>query len=186
MRVTMRLFGRLRDLAGASVLDREMPAPATASGVWEAVAAEFPGHRPVRASRCRSRSTRTSRRSRRRWRRRRGGLPAAGVGGIAGTPSQRRAASQQQTGVIQGSDARQADVRRIEVHRSARAAQRRDGAGGSVPVPHPREGAGRDRARRREVPRVQGRRVRDHADRGARRRATTRRCRSWRRRNCAG
>ncbi len=42
MRVTIRLFGRLHDLAGASVLEREVEAPATAAGVWQALAAETP------------------------------------------------------------------------------------------------------------------------------------------------
>ena len=50
MRVTIRLFGRLHDLAGASVLEREIPAPATASGVWQILAAETPGIAPYAQS----------------------------------------------------------------------------------------------------------------------------------------
>jgi molybdopterin converting factor subunit 1 len=42
MRVTIRLFGRLHDLSGASVLDREIEAPATAAGVWQILADETP------------------------------------------------------------------------------------------------------------------------------------------------
>jgi molybdopterin synthase sulfur carrier subunit len=42
MRVTVRLFARLRDLAGASELEREAPAGATARDVWQALLAEFP------------------------------------------------------------------------------------------------------------------------------------------------
>ena len=42
MRVTVRLFARLRDLTGAGELTREVPAPATAQSVWNALAAEWP------------------------------------------------------------------------------------------------------------------------------------------------
>jgi molybdopterin converting factor subunit 1 len=42
MRVTVRLFARLRDIAGASELIRDVPAGATAGDVWRAVVAEFP------------------------------------------------------------------------------------------------------------------------------------------------
>jgi hypothetical protein len=50
MRVTIRLFGRLHDLAGASVLEREIEAPATAAGVWQALAAEHPAIAPYAQS----------------------------------------------------------------------------------------------------------------------------------------
>jgi molybdopterin synthase sulfur carrier subunit len=40
--VRIRLFARLRELAGASVLTRELPAPATALDAWQALVAEFP------------------------------------------------------------------------------------------------------------------------------------------------
>jgi molybdopterin converting factor subunit 1 len=42
MRVTIRLFGRLHDLAGASVLEREIDAPATAAAVWRLLSGETP------------------------------------------------------------------------------------------------------------------------------------------------
>lgn len=42
MRVTVRLFARLRDLAGAGELVREVPAPATVQTVWNALVAELP------------------------------------------------------------------------------------------------------------------------------------------------
>lgn len=45
MRVTIRLFARLRDLAGAGELVRDVPAPATVQTVWQALAAEVPGVR---------------------------------------------------------------------------------------------------------------------------------------------
>jgi molybdopterin converting factor subunit 1 len=50
MRVTIRLFGRLHDLAGASVLEREVEAPATAAGVWQALVAETPAIAPYAQS----------------------------------------------------------------------------------------------------------------------------------------
>jgi molybdopterin converting factor subunit 1 len=40
--VTVRLFARLRELAGASELRREVPDGSTALDVWNALAAEFP------------------------------------------------------------------------------------------------------------------------------------------------
>lgn len=42
MLVTIRLFARLRELAGASELQRDLPPPATARSAWEAIAREFP------------------------------------------------------------------------------------------------------------------------------------------------
>jgi molybdopterin converting factor subunit 1 len=42
MRVTIRLFARLRDIAGAAELIRDVPADATAGDVWRVVVAEFP------------------------------------------------------------------------------------------------------------------------------------------------
>jgi molybdopterin converting factor subunit 1 len=42
MRVTVRLFARLRDIAGATELVRETPAVATAGDLWRALVAEFP------------------------------------------------------------------------------------------------------------------------------------------------
>jgi molybdopterin converting factor subunit 1 len=46
MRVTIRLFGRLHDLAGAAELARDVPAGATVHAVWDALAAEFPALAP--------------------------------------------------------------------------------------------------------------------------------------------
>jgi molybdopterin converting factor subunit 1 len=42
MRVTVRLFARLRDLAGSGELVREVPGPATVQTVWRALIAEMP------------------------------------------------------------------------------------------------------------------------------------------------
>jgi molybdopterin converting factor subunit 1 len=42
MRVTVRLFARLRDLAGAGELVRDVTAPATVQTVWSALVAEMP------------------------------------------------------------------------------------------------------------------------------------------------
>ena len=42
MRVTVRLFARLRDLAGSGELVREVPADATVRTVWQALVGEMP------------------------------------------------------------------------------------------------------------------------------------------------
>ena len=42
MRVTVRLFARLRDLAGAGELVRDVPAPATVQTVWAGLVAVMP------------------------------------------------------------------------------------------------------------------------------------------------
>ena len=42
MRVTIRLFARLRDLAGAGELVRDVPQPATVQTVWRALVTEMP------------------------------------------------------------------------------------------------------------------------------------------------
>jgi molybdopterin converting factor subunit 1 len=42
MRVTVRLFARLRDLAGAGELVRDVPAPATVGTVWRSLVSEMP------------------------------------------------------------------------------------------------------------------------------------------------
>ena len=42
MHVTIRLFARLRELAGASELARDVPDGATASDAWSVVVREFP------------------------------------------------------------------------------------------------------------------------------------------------
>jgi molybdopterin converting factor subunit 1 len=40
--VTVRLFARLRDLAGAGELVRDVEGPATVQSVWKALVAEMP------------------------------------------------------------------------------------------------------------------------------------------------
>jgi molybdopterin converting factor subunit 1 len=42
MRVTVRLFARLRDIAGTADLTRDVSAGATAADVWRGLVAEFP------------------------------------------------------------------------------------------------------------------------------------------------
>ena len=42
MRVTVRLFARLRDIAGCGDLVREAPAGATVADVWHILIGEFP------------------------------------------------------------------------------------------------------------------------------------------------
>jgi molybdopterin converting factor subunit 1 len=42
MRVTVRLFARLRDLAGSGELVREIDGPATVHTVWKGLVAEMP------------------------------------------------------------------------------------------------------------------------------------------------
>ena len=42
MRVTVRLFARLRDLAGSGELVRDVADPATVRTVWQALVAELP------------------------------------------------------------------------------------------------------------------------------------------------
>ena len=42
MRVTIRLFARLRDLAGSGELIRDVEGPATVQSVWRGLVAEMP------------------------------------------------------------------------------------------------------------------------------------------------
>ncbi len=42
MRVMVRLFARLRDIAGAADVTRDVPAGSTAADVWRTLVAEFP------------------------------------------------------------------------------------------------------------------------------------------------
>ena len=49
MRVTIRLFARLRDLVGQSDLVRDVPAHATVAAVWDQLVAEFPVIAPYAA-----------------------------------------------------------------------------------------------------------------------------------------
>ena len=50
VRVTIRLFARLREITGSGELAREVSAPADAQAAWEALTQEFPAlglYRPV-------------------------------------------------------------------------------------------------------------------------------------------
>ena len=42
MRVTVRLFARLREIAGTGELTQELPSGATAQSAWESLAAQYP------------------------------------------------------------------------------------------------------------------------------------------------
>jgi molybdopterin synthase sulfur carrier subunit len=42
MRVTIRLFAKLHDLAGASEFGRDLPAGATAADAWKVIVADHP------------------------------------------------------------------------------------------------------------------------------------------------
>ena len=46
----IRLFARLRDIAGAPDLVREVPEGATVETVWQALASEFPAMAPYRSA----------------------------------------------------------------------------------------------------------------------------------------
>ena len=50
MRVTVRLFARLRELAGSGELTRDVPAGATVQQVWESLIAEHPAIAPYAES----------------------------------------------------------------------------------------------------------------------------------------
>jgi molybdopterin converting factor subunit 1 len=50
MRVTVRLFARLRDIAGAAELARELPAGATIGDLWHELAGEYPDLVPYERS----------------------------------------------------------------------------------------------------------------------------------------
>ena len=48
VRVTIRLFARLREITGSGELAREVAAPADAQAAWEALTQEFPALEPYR------------------------------------------------------------------------------------------------------------------------------------------
>jgi molybdopterin converting factor small subunit len=50
MRVTVRLFARVRDLAGAGEFVRDVPAGATMLDVWNGLVADYPALAPHTAS----------------------------------------------------------------------------------------------------------------------------------------
>jgi molybdopterin converting factor subunit 1 len=43
MRIAVKLFARLRDITGASELERHLPDGATAGSLWTSLTGEFPG-----------------------------------------------------------------------------------------------------------------------------------------------
>jgi molybdopterin converting factor subunit 1 len=50
VRVTVRLFARLRDIAGAAEIARDVPMGATIGSLWHDLAAEFPSLAPYARS----------------------------------------------------------------------------------------------------------------------------------------
>ena len=50
MRVVVRLFARLRDITGASELERDVPAGSTIRAVWDGLTREFPDIAPYGSS----------------------------------------------------------------------------------------------------------------------------------------
>jgi molybdopterin converting factor subunit 1 len=50
MRVTVRLFARLRDIAGTDELARELADGATVASLWSALGEEFPAFAPYSSS----------------------------------------------------------------------------------------------------------------------------------------
>ena len=50
MRVNIRLFAKLRDIAGTGEIERQVPDGATVRTVWEALASEFPDLKDYEAS----------------------------------------------------------------------------------------------------------------------------------------
>ena len=50
MRVTVRLFARLRDIAGAAELARDVDPGATIGSVWQQLASEYPALGPYERS----------------------------------------------------------------------------------------------------------------------------------------
>ena len=50
MRVTIRLFARLRDVAGAGELTRDVPSGSTIRTVWKGLVADHPALAPYEAS----------------------------------------------------------------------------------------------------------------------------------------
>ena len=77
MRVTVRLFARLRDIAGAAELSREAAPGATIGSVWRDLVGEFPDARRIRAVDLDGGERRLRANEPRARRRRRGGISAA-------------------------------------------------------------------------------------------------------------
>jgi molybdopterin converting factor subunit 1 len=49
MRITVRLFARLRDIVGSGELAREVPVGATVQAIWNALVDEYPALAPYAA-----------------------------------------------------------------------------------------------------------------------------------------
>ena len=81
MRVTVRLFARLRDIAGAAELARDVAPGATIGSVWHQLVREFPELAGYERSISSGRQRRLRADGPARRRRRRDRVPAAGVGG---------------------------------------------------------------------------------------------------------
>ena len=82
MRVTVRLFARLKDIAGAPELERDVPARCDAGRRVGAARARLPRHGPVPRIRVGRAQRRVRAHGRRDRRRRRDRVSAPGVGGI--------------------------------------------------------------------------------------------------------
>jgi molybdopterin converting factor subunit 1 len=50
VRVTVRLFARLRDLVGAGELQRDAPEGATVAAIWDTLARDYPAIAPYASS----------------------------------------------------------------------------------------------------------------------------------------
>ena len=79
MRVTVRLFARLREIAGAAEMAREVAPGATIGGVWRQLAREFPALGTLRALDFERGQRRLRADGHRASRGRRGRVPAAGI-----------------------------------------------------------------------------------------------------------
>ena len=84
MRVTVRLFARLRELAGSGELMREVPANATVATIWAGLVDEWPELAPYRAVDLVRGECRLLTVHRAGCGGRRGGIPAAGVRRVKG------------------------------------------------------------------------------------------------------
>jgi molybdopterin converting factor subunit 1 len=50
MSVTVRLFARLREVAGSGELTRDLPPDATVAGVWDRLVSDYPAMQPYQPS----------------------------------------------------------------------------------------------------------------------------------------
>ncbi len=177
MRVTVRLFARLREIAGATEMAREVAPGATIGGVWRQLASEFPELGPYERSISSARQRRLRTNGHRASRRRRGRVPAARLRRVTiNAPRALTSRSRDDVPRCQLCGLRCSpvvyDVRQTGRHRAAvrdaDAAPRHDrGAERFVRLPEAREDAGGDRADRPEVQGIQGDHRGSRADRGA-------------------